>query len=972
MRNLKRAMSLVLAAAMLIGMMVVSAGASYQDFTDKDEIVNTDAVSMLTELNVINGKEDGSYFDPTGIVTRAEMAKMITVVLNGGKDPVLGVKDKATFSDIKGTWAESYIEYCTSPSVGVISGRGNGKFDPTATVTAAEAAKMLLVSLGYDADVFVLTGANWQINTDVHANNAHLYDGLSITSSAPLTRDNAAQMIYNALNAFMMIKSYDKVLSNGEISYNYNLSTTKTLLSEKFGVSKIVGVLTSTENFGLNNTTSAKNYSNINVRTVNGATPAAGMIVASAGDKAFKVAADADLLGQEVALFVKMSNGQIAVVGNVVATANNKVVSSSAGLTIDGGLNPLSKFLKNNGLKLDTTSGAKTQVAINNGALSDATTALTNSVGNEIVFIDNDADGVVEYALTTTYTLTKVTAKSDKDETITLAVKGEQDYENCFGYEDLAKNDYVLYSLKNGKYTFTKPQVVTGKVSAYTDAKCFTVNGTVYYPSSASLETSALTKVNYTASNISGMGFSNTYDFYLDSFGYVVARKTAETVDSNDYAVVLASGASKSAMIDVGFTGQAKILMADGTVATYDVDMLASAKKYMAAGIDINGSATDPTTDAAKIAAFAQYIANSNNTGIYVAADSNKVADTIVKYVIADSKITLIPAADGANSQSISVDKSDVALGSTGKVLNSTTTFLYWDAATSKASAITGVKNISSSSKTVVAYVYDKDSSVVKFAYIKSDPGVTASNFAYVTSDVSVVTENDKTYNTYAAVLSDGTAVTLKIEDDSTVVGGGDTMTKNNVYAYTTNDKGIISSATVCSPNNNPLGTTNTVFTGYVESIKEEVVTVVKADGTKFSFDASDLSVVNITDTAKPVVGELAEGNQVTVFSHTPAGSANVVLGGAYVTKTTADTYAVTANGTVIGRYFAGQTVKVTLPTGATAGSIVYNDGSAKYLQSAGTESAPGTFGTGSVTTLTAGDHFFAMPAYAVTVTYTP
>lgn len=343
-----------------------------------------------------------------------------------------------------------------------------------------------------------------------------------------------------------------------------------------------------------------------------------------------------------------------------------------------------------------------------------------------------------------------------------------------------------------------------------------------------------------------------------------------------------------------------------------------------------------------------------------------------MKYVIADSKITLIPAADGANSQSISVDKSDVALGSTGKVLNSTTTFLYWDAATSKASAITGVKNISSSSKTVVAYVYDKDSSVVKFAYIKSDPGVTASNFAYVTSDVSVVTENDKTYNTYAAVLSDGTAVTLKIEDDSTVVGGGDTMTKNNVYAYTTNDKGIISSATVCSPNNNPLGTTNTVFTGYVESIKEEVVTVVKADGTKFSFDASDLSVVNITDTAKPVVGELAEGNQVTVFSHTPAGSANVVLGGAYVTKTTADTYAVTANGTVIGRYFAGQTVKVTLPTGATAGSIVYNDGSAKYLQSAGTESAPGTFGTGSVTTLTAGDHFFAMPAYAVTVTYTP
>ena len=44
---------------------------------------------MLVELNVINGKDDGS-FDPGGIVTRAEMAKMICVVLNGGSDPNLG------------------------------------------------------------------------------------------------------------------------------------------------------------------------------------------------------------------------------------------------------------------------------------------------------------------------------------------------------------------------------------------------------------------------------------------------------------------------------------------------------------------------------------------------------------------------------------------------------------------------------------------------------------------------------------------------------------------------------------------------------------------------------------------------------------------------------------------------------------------------------------------------------------------
>ena len=62
MRNLKRALSLALAAIMLIGMMVVSASAAgYNDLTDKDEIVNKDAVSMLTTLGIIECKPDGSF-----------------------------------------------------------------------------------------------------------------------------------------------------------------------------------------------------------------------------------------------------------------------------------------------------------------------------------------------------------------------------------------------------------------------------------------------------------------------------------------------------------------------------------------------------------------------------------------------------------------------------------------------------------------------------------------------------------------------------------------------------------------------------------------------------------------------------------------------------------------------------------------------------------------------------------------------
>ena len=149
MRNLKRALSLALAAIMLIGMMVVSASAvSYNDLTDKDQIVNKDAVSMLVSLGIIEGKPDGSY-GPTENVDRAQMAKMLSVIMNKGVDnSALYQSVNSGLTDITSHWAKGHINYCYT--TGIIAGRGNGKFDPDAGVTGSEAAKMLLVALGYN------------------------------------------------------------------------------------------------------------------------------------------------------------------------------------------------------------------------------------------------------------------------------------------------------------------------------------------------------------------------------------------------------------------------------------------------------------------------------------------------------------------------------------------------------------------------------------------------------------------------------------------------------------------------------------------------------------------------------------------------------------------------------------------------------------------------------------------------------
>ena len=206
MRNLKRALSLALAAIMLIGMMVVSACAvSYNDLTDKDQIVNKDAVSMLVSLGIIEGKPDGSY-GPTENVDRAQMAKMLSVIMNKGVDnSALYQSVNSGLTDITSNWAKGHINYCYT--TGIIAGRGNGTFDPSATVTALEAAKMLLVAVGYDPKIEGFEGADWAINVSVRADEQGIFEGFTKDLSAPLNRDDAALLIYNALDV-EMIQSY--------------------------------------------------------------------------------------------------------------------------------------------------------------------------------------------------------------------------------------------------------------------------------------------------------------------------------------------------------------------------------------------------------------------------------------------------------------------------------------------------------------------------------------------------------------------------------------------------------------------------------------------------------------------------------------------------------------------------------------------------------------------------------------------
>lgn len=162
-------------------------------FTDQKEIDEkyAEAVNTMVEAGVISGFPDGA-FQPKGTLTRAQAAKIITVLLEGEKAETV-TAPAAGFADVPaGNWAEKYINYCADKKI--VAGVGNGKFDPNGQLKGSQWAKMLLVAYGHDAAE--LTGDKWFSNTQ----KAIKEKGLSTnahTSDSTTTREKACQLAYN-------------------------------------------------------------------------------------------------------------------------------------------------------------------------------------------------------------------------------------------------------------------------------------------------------------------------------------------------------------------------------------------------------------------------------------------------------------------------------------------------------------------------------------------------------------------------------------------------------------------------------------------------------------------------------------------------------------------------------------------------------------------------------------------------------
>ena len=226
MKNLKKVLSLVLALSMALSLMTVAFAADAGDFADYDKVEYNEAVDVMVSAGVFNGK-DGNKFAPNDTLSREEAAKIITYMLVGQEKADKLTATVAPYADVAaGRWSAGAIAYCTNE--GILTG-SNGKFYPTDKLTGVAFAKMLLVALGYDAKIEKLEGSSWAINTAKLAlgNDVDLDNGMeNLVLSAQLTREEAAQMAFNAMKA-TLVEYEDKggnIILPGDIIINNGAS----------------------------------------------------------------------------------------------------------------------------------------------------------------------------------------------------------------------------------------------------------------------------------------------------------------------------------------------------------------------------------------------------------------------------------------------------------------------------------------------------------------------------------------------------------------------------------------------------------------------------------------------------------------------------------------------------------------------------------------------------------------------------
>ena len=652
MRNLKRALSLGLTAAMISGLMVMgSSAAGYADVTSEN---NQEAIEVLQAVGVMVGDENGD-FNPDQNVTRNEMAVVMSNLMDY---TVASYKGTSPFTDVP-EWAEPYVSACYTN--GITSGTSATTYGGSSTVTTGQAALMLLKALGYfqyQADY----GSDWLVEATKQGSIAGLFDGVSTGATEALTRNDVAQMVLNALEADLVnadkngsdVQVGDIIISGGKATYTARTSTetkyreiNNTMVDGRYtiqlGEDLYDGDLekdSADDDFGRPAT--KWTYDNQEVGTY--ADAADGVYTAAVAKEDLY-----DLVGRTV--YNNLGDGKDDRTFTVFVDGATEGVSQD-----------LADYIVRNDDDdaLNTKKGATTEVYISDEG--DVTIAIINTY---VAQVDGDYDEDDEELNLDVLD----NAEFDAD-SYTLSA---DDFDYLDTYED---EDYVLVTVADGEIkTIAPAEVLTGEVTSYTAGKRVAVDGTRYDFSK-----------NYDAADVA-FTVGDEYTVVLDNNGYVVYTDATGTTNE-DYVYIAAvepTGGVKSDMEGDAYfiDGTNEVIVIDniddndatdndaGKWYFYDVK---SNGKYELTSIDPDDDddtyygtvAGDVTTNGSSRVYYAdgKSVRANSNTIFVVNDDDDITVYTGIKSVpdVSGKAVTVAVVMDGSNADVVYIYSEDLSI----------------------------------------------------------------------------------------------------------------------------------------------------------------------------------------------------------------------------------------------------------------------------------------------------------------------
>lgn len=185
---------------------------AFAAFSDVSEYsASYKAINELEQLEIVDGDENGN-FNPGGLLTRAEFAKL--VVSARGEDNIAQALTKTSFKDCENHWAKGYIE--TGVTDGFINGYDDTTFGPDDTVTYEQALKMLVNCIGYSN--YAEGQGGYPAGYLSQASKIGITKNISGASNSTLiTRELAAVLIDNTIKIPICAAIFHETYTKNEI-----------------------------------------------------------------------------------------------------------------------------------------------------------------------------------------------------------------------------------------------------------------------------------------------------------------------------------------------------------------------------------------------------------------------------------------------------------------------------------------------------------------------------------------------------------------------------------------------------------------------------------------------------------------------------------------------------------------------------------------------------------------------------------